>query len=598
MRLYAGVARFFAAVVLIHIAMFAIVGGLARATRGPAITDNTLSLATSAVQVRSLDPVQMSDTSSTSICDQIYEGLVSYNQTTLEVEPCLAERWEIAPDGRTYTFHLRGGVRFVDDPCFPDGKGREVTAEDLRYSFTRVCDPIAMSLGSWLIEDRVVGAAEYVERRQKLLEDNPDFWKLDLATLEADGIEGFEAVDDRTFRIHLAEPFAPFIKVLAMAYFRATPPEAIRAYGAIGNPPGADTFFRHPVGTGPFVLERWEPDIELILRRNPEYWGRDAEGRPYPYIDGVRYISRRDPHTAFMEFEQGRSDVTGVPDQDWDRVMNPDRTLKEPFASRSVLQTTPTLNTAYYGFDMQNPPFGDNKKLRQALNCAIDRETMIREINRGVGRPAYGPIPPGLPGHDPEEHRWAYNPERAKQLLAEAGYPGGEGLAEQVIYVSSAANAPSREAVTVMDQLARIGVKVRLKLQPWPLHLESLDRHEARIFTLGWIADYPDAENFLALFVSRNFAPDGPNSTFYANPEVDRLYDLAMGEMDSDRRAEIYREAAALIIDDCPWLFTTYAETVQLQQPWVKDYPVNPLGLFYYKNVRLERASGAVSAPR
>lgn len=589
MRLYAGVVRFFAVVVLIHVAMLLVVGALARASRGYQATPNTLRLATSAVQVRSLDPAQMSDSASTSICDQIYEGLVSYDQTTMEVVPSLAESWDVSPDGTVYTFRLRSGVRFIDDPCFPDGKAREFTAEDVRYSFTRVCDPIAMSLGSWLVEERVEGAAEYVERRQQLLEEHPDFWKLDTADLESDRVPGFEAVDDRTFRIRLVEPFAPFLKVLAMAYFRVAAPEAIRAYGAIGNPPGSDTFFRHPVGTGPFMLARWEPDVEIVLVGNPGYWERGADGQPLPHIDGVHMVSRRDPHTAFMEFEGGRSDLTGVPDQDWDRVMNPDKTLKPPFAGRYGLQTTPRLQVSYHGFDMQNPPFGTNKKLRQALNLAVDRDTIIREVFRGVGRPAFGPIPPGLAGHDPDERRWEYDPERAKELLAEAGYPNGEGLDEQVMYVSGTGEVPDREAVALMDQMAKIGVRIRLKMQPWPLHLESIDRHEARLFTLGWIADYPDAENFLALFHSRNFSPDGPNSTFYANPEFDALYDRAMVELDTAKREDLYRQAAAVIIDDCPWLFTTNSETIQLDQPWIEDFPVNPLGLFFYKNLRINR---------
>lgn len=592
-RLYAGVFRFVAIVLAISAGVVVVVGALARSGRGEPFSANTLHLATDAVQVRSLDPAQMGDSASTSIADQIFDGLVAYDQTTMAIVPGLAETWEIEEGGLSYTFHLRSGVRFIDDPCFPDGRGRELTAEDVRYNFTRICDPMAMSLGSWLVEERVEGAAEYIERRQQLLDDHPDYWTLDPAEVEADRVPGFEVIDDRTFRVHLVEPFAPFLQVLAMAYFRVTAPEAVRTYGPFGHAPGSDTLFRHPVGTGPFLLARWEPDVEVVLKRNPHYWGRDAEGRQVPAIDAVHIVSRRDQHTAFMEFEEGRSDVYGVPDQDWDRVMNADKSLKEPFASNFRLCVTPTLTTTYYGFDMASPPFGDNKKLRQALNCAIDRDTIIREISRGVGFPAYGPIPPGLPGYDPEERRWQYDPDRAKQLLAEAGYPSGEGLEELVLHVSGTGEAPDRDAVAVMDQLGRIGVRVRLKLQPWPLHLESLDRHEARFFTLGWVADYPDAENFLALFHSRNFAPDGPNATFYSNPEFDRLLDEAVRVMDDDERAELYRQAAAVVIDDCPWLFTTYAETIQLQQRRVQGFPVNPLGLFFYKNVRLEGASGA-----
>jgi len=594
-RLYAGVIRFFIVVVLIHIAMFLVVGALARRSEGPELPPNTLRLATDAIQVRTLDPVAVGDTASSGICNQVYEGLVAYNQKTLAIEPCLAESWDISPDGKLYTFHLRRGVRFCDDPCFPDGRGREMTAADVRFSLTRVCDPVAMSTGFWLFDDRVVGATEFNQQRAEFLEKHPRFWEEAEAWLgpESDGVPGLRVLDEHTFAIALKRPFAPFLKVLAMSYFFVVAPEAVKAYGAATNPPGKDSFFRHPVGTGPFVLERWEPDVEIILKRNANYWHETL-----PHVDAVRLISRRDPHTAFMEFEEGNSDMAGVPDEDWERVMNEDKTLKEPYAGRYRLVTSATLTTFYYGFDMQNPPFKGNKALRQAFNYAIDREALIRsKIYRGLGRAAYGPIPPGLPGHDPANKRYAYNLEKAKQLLTEAGYPGGDKLGEIQLYVSGANDSQDRTSVVVMEELRKIGIKVSLKQQPWPLHLESIDRHEARFFRLGWIADYPDAENFLALFLTRNWKP-GPNSSSYSNPEFDELYDRAMLEPDEGRRAELYRIAADIIIEDCPWLFTTTGEGLALQQPWVRNYPRNALGLGFYKNVIIDRALTAPMAAR
>lgn len=594
MRLYAGVIRFFVLVLAIHIAVFAVVATLARRSRGFVATPNTLRLAGSAIQVRSLDPIATGDTSSSGIASQVYEGLVAYDQATLAVVPCLAESWDISPDGKLYTFRIRRGVCFHDDPCFPNGKGRELTAHDVKYNLTRVCDPLAMGTAFWLVDGRVVGAHEYSEARQRLLDENERFWEIDDSAAEVAEVEGLRVLDDYTFRIELTKPFAPFVKVLAMTYFDIAAPEAIERYGPRQNPPGADTFFQHPVGTGPFTLEKWEPDVEIVLRANPEYWGRDEAGRPLPNIDAVHLFSRRDPHTAFMEFEEAHSDIAGVPDQDWDRVMREDKTLKEPYASRYELQTSPTLTTFYYGFNMRRGVFATNERLRQALNYAIDRESIIKQIYRGVGSPAYGPIPPGLPGHDPHNKRYEYNPQRAKQLLAEAGYPNGEGLDEVVLYVSGAGDTPDRTSVAVMEQLRLVGVNIHLKQQPWPLHLESIDSNEAEFFRLGWIADYPDAENFLALFLSRNHTP-GPNATLYSNPEFDRLYDQAMLEPDEAKRTGIYRRAAEIVIDECPWLFTTTGETISLRQPWIKDYPTNPLAVGYFKNLIIDRSG--VAAP-
>jgi len=590
-RLYAGVIRFFIIVVLIHVAMFLVVGALARKSEGPSIPPNSLRIATESIQVRTVDPVAVGDTSSSGICNQVYEGLVGYDQKTLEIVPCLAETWEISPDGMTYTFHLRKGVLFRDDHCFPGGKGREMTSRDVKFSLTRVCDPVAMSTGFWLFDDRVVGATEFNQQRQAFLEDNPRFWESKQANLgpDADAVSGLEAPDKYTFIIRLKKPFAPFLKVLAMSYFFVVAPEAVQAYGAATNPPGRDSLFKHPVGTGPFILERWEPDVEIVLTRNPNYWGRDEKGARLPHVDAVRLISRRDPHTAFMEFEEGNSDIAGVPDEDWDRVMNKDKTLKQPYAGKYELKTMPSLTTFYFGFDMQSPPFKGNKALRQALNYAIDRQAIIDTIYRGLGKAAYGPIPPGLPGHDAANKRYEYNPAKARQLLAEAGYPGGKGLDELKLFVSSDGGPPDRTSVAVMEQLRQIGVRISLKQQSWPGHLESIDKHEARFFRLGWIADYPDAENFLALFLTRNWKP-GPNSSSYSNPEFDRLYEKAMLEPDEAKRALIYKQAAAIIIEDCPWLYTTTGEGLSLQQPWVRNYPRNPLGLGFYKNVIIDRA--------
>ncbi len=588
MRLYAGVFRFFAIVALIHVGVFIVVATLARRSRGFTADGNTLRLASSAIQVRSLDPVNVGDTASSGIANQVYEGLVTYDQATLAGMPSLAESWEISPDGTLYTFHLRQGVKYHDDPCFPDGKGRELTAHDVKQNLTRVCDPLAMGTGFWLVDGRVKGASEYNEARLKLLQENERIWEIDDSEAEVDEVVGFKVVDDHTFQIELTKPFAPFIKVLAMSYFAIAAPEAIAKYGPRHNAPGEDTLFQHPVGTGAFMLEKWEPDVEIVLRANANYWGADSEGRRLPHLNAVHIFSRRDPHTAFMEFEEQHSDIAGVPDQDWDRVMTEDKKLQPRYADKYVLETTPTLTTSYYGFNMKTGRFADNLALRQALNYAIDRESIIKNIGRGIGAPAYGPIPPGLPGHDPDNARYEYDIEKAKALLTEAGYPDGEGLGELVLYVSGAGDSPDRTSVAVMEQLRTIGLDVRLKQQPWPLHLESIDSNEAEFFRLGWIADYPDAENFLALFMSRNHTP-GPNATLYENEEFDRLYDEAMLEPDEAKRAVVYERAAGIVIDECPWLFTTTGETISLRQPWIKDYPVNPLAVYYYKNLVIER---------
>lgn len=513
--------------------------------------------ATSGGDVRTLDPVRIGDSASYDVAAQIYDGLVQLDAETLKPLPSLANRWEVSQDGLTYTFHLRKNVRFQDDPCFPGGAGREMTAEDFRYSLTRVCNPKTLSTGWWLFDGRVRGANAYRQGKSK-------------------NVSGFEVPGRYTFRIHLTRPFAPFLGILAMPYCYGVPREAIQLYG--------QDFFRHPVGTGAFTLKKWEPDTEILLAKNPTYWEKDSRGNPLPTLDHVQMIYRRDNHTAFLEFENGNTDAAGIPPEDWDRVMTPQKTLRESF-QKFHLTHGPNMNVEYYGFNMTKPPLGTNKLLRQALNYAIDRQTIIDKIMNGRGLPAKGPLPPSVPGYNPKLRGYSYNPKKARELMALAGFPDGKGLPEITLHLNQGGGTGENIAEAIQDMLKGIGVRVKILVLPWPQYLDLLEKGEVQFFRLGWNADYPDPENFLALFDGRKQAPAGPNHTFYKNPAFDTLYDAAVSSVDEEERFRLYREAEKIVVEEAPWLYLFYGYGYGLQQPALRGLPRSPMGLAYYKYI-------------
>lgn len=529
----------------------------------------TLQLALTG-EIRSLDPVRVGDSASGLVAGQIFEGLVQFDNS-LSIRPALAESWTVSLDGTLWTFTLRDGVRFHDDPAFPGGVGRAVAAADVKYSFERVVNPKSLSIGWWIFNGRVVGADAY---REELLAAEREG-----RAPAVSGVIGFRVLDERTFQIELTHPFAPFLYLLAMSYTWVVPREALELYG--------EDFSRHPVGTGPFVLEEWSPGQRVRLARNPHYWEVDERGRQLPHLDSVEVRMLRDSLVAFLEFERGNLDVTGIPPEMWPKVMTGERTLAEPYTKYQLL-SCPSLTVQYFGFLMTDAPLGAHKLLRQAFNYAVDRQGIVDHVLNGRGIPARGVLPPGIPGYNPELKGYDYDPSRARELLAEAGYPGGEGLPEIVLQLNSGGTENEDIAEVVQQQLADIGVRVSLRLIAWPQHLDSIDRGLASFFRLGWVADYPDPENFLALLYSKNVAPAGPNATRFENEEFDRLYREALASGDEAERLRLYQQAERIVVDQAPWLFLFHGEVYRLEQPYVRGYPVNPMDLNILKHVWFE----------
>ena len=524
----------------------------------------TLRIAVAGGELRSLDPARIGDTASSLVGQQIYNGLVDFDDE-LQIVPSLADSWVVSDAGKTWTFHLRKDVVFHDDACFPGGKGRGVSADDLKYSLQRICDPRSLSTGWWIFDGKIEGANMYRDAVAK--------------NITPADVSGFKVIDPYTFQIKLIKPFAPFLNLLTMSYCCVVTHEAIEKYGA--------DFFKHPVGTGPFQLKEWTPGLRVLLTKNPRYFERDAMGKSVPYVDGIRIQFLREATMVFLEFEKGSFDVTGIPPEYWAKVMTKDHLLQAAYAAKYNLKIGHSLDVGYFGFLSGKSPLGTNLKLRQAFNYAIDRQAIVDFVLNGRGVPARGVLPPGIPGYNPDLKGYNYDPAKAKLLLAEAGYPDGKGLKEFDLQLNSGGAVNEDIAAAVQAQLAKVGIKVKLKLISWPQHLDSIDRGVAEFFRLGWLADYPDPENFLALFYSKNFSPSGPNSTRYSNPKVDALYEKALSETNDSIRFKYYRQAEELIVADAPWLFLTHGQGYRLEQKYVHGYPNNPLGRSFYKYVYL-----------
>lgn len=496
----------------------------------------------------SLDPAFSKD-QATMWCDnQIFSGLVQVDEQ-LNVQPCIARSWTISEDGLHYTFLLRNDVYFHDDEKFPNGKGKKVTAQDFVYSFHRLIDSAVASTGGWLFNDKVD-------------KSNP-----------------FEAVNDSVFKINLLTPFHPMLGMLTLQYCSVVPKEIVDFYGK--------DFRSHPVGTGPFKMVRWEENNVLILTRNDNYFEKDSAGVRLPYLKGVRISFIADRGTEFLQFSQGKLDfMTGLDISYKDKLLTRTGDLQPEWKSTVNFEKMPYLNTEYLGISMAKQPYAalKNKKVRQAINYAIDRKKMIAYLRNGIGISAEnGMIPKGVPCYDEHFKGFTYDVDKAKKLLIEAGYPNGKGIGEIKVY----SNPTYQDLITnIANELSNIGITLKIENTPATFLREAMRKNEVEFFRASWIGDYPDGENYLALFYSRNGAP--PNYTFFKNEQYDKLYEAAMKETDAQKTCSLYRQMEQIIIEEAPVVPLFYDEVTRFTHKNVKGLPNNAMNMVILKEVRLD----------
>lgn len=499
-----------------------------------------------AAGILTLDPIYAKDQPHIWACNQLYNSLVAFDDN-MSIVPAIAKSWEISEDGRVYTFTLRNDVCFHNDSCF-NGKGRRVVADDVKYSFNRLVDRKLSSPGTWIFSS---------------------------VKNDEDGY-AFMVLNDSVFQIELENPFPAFLGILSMTYASIIPHEAIDYYG--------DNFGRHPVGTGPFKFQYWKEGVRLVFRKNTDYF-EIVDGKRLPYIDAVSIGFLIDKQVAFMEFVQGKTDfMSGIDARYKDELLTRDGRLRSKYKDKFYLIREPYLNTEYLSFYIDKQEETGNNEgalaLRKAVNYSIDREKMLRYLRNGIGTPGNGGIiPAGLPGHD---------------SLGTIGYHFDQRKAFETIERYNLNDIEIKLYTTkeymdlakfVQSAVSEVGLVCKVEeMMPAALR-EKRAKCSLPFFRSSWIADYPDAENYLSLFTTSNFAPDGPNYTHYSNCEFDRLYNEAKLTADLQRRAQIYHEMDSLMMTESPVVILFYDEVLRFVNKRILNFNGNPVNLLNLKTL-------------
>jgi len=504
--------------------------------------------------ITSLDPAFARNQANIWAVNQLFNGLVQLD-STLKIQPCLAQSWDISDDGKVYTFLLRDDVYFHDSPAFKGGAGRKVTAGDVVYSLRRLANNRLASPGAWIMN--------HVE--------------------ETDGEKQVEAINDSVVRITLKQSFPPFAGMLSMQYCSVIPKEAVEFYG--------EEFRVNPVGTGPFIFKMMKEAVKLVLVKNPEYFEKDSQGNRLPYLDAVSVTFIIDKQSAFLEFVKGNLDfMSGLDASYKDELLSPSGNLKSKYKDKINLITQPYLNTEYLGilYDKDNPVMKNNPladiRIRKAINVGFDREKMIRYLRNRIGKPGTeGIIPVGLPGYN--EHAgygYKYDPALAARLLEEAGYPGGKGIPPITISTNASYLDISQ---FIQSQLSQSGFDIRIDVSPPGTLRENIAQARVSFFRGSWIADYPDAENYLSLFYSQNKSPAGPNYTQFKSLEFDRLYKRAINETNDSIRYSLYGLMDSTMMEQSPVVVLFYDQVLRFTGKQIFNLGSNPMNLLDLKRV-------------
>lgn len=471
-----------------------------------------------------LDPALITDVLSGGIAAKIFNGLIRFNED-LELVPDIADSWTLSPDGRTYTFRLRRGVRFSN--------GRTVTSRDFRFSFERVLAPATRAPLTWVV-DKISGADAFIAGK-------------------AAQVSGIRCPDDHTLVLSLEQPFGPFLSLLAMTTAYVVPQEEVERLG--------QDFGTRPVGTGPFVLSEWKHGQELVLTAREGYFEGNAG------VSGILYRVIPEDLTAVMEFETGRLDALLIPASEYRRYRT------DP-VWRTRIHGRPGLNTYYLGLNCTRPPFSD-RRVRQAINLAIDRRRVLETVFEERGALAAGPVPPDLwkYGKGPKQAGgYPYDPARAKELIREAGASGAK------ITIYGSGDPEVLDFLEVIKwYLDRAGIRASIRQLDWSAFKSAVNKGEPDAFWLSWWADYPDPENFLyPLFHTASAGPAG-NRTRCIDAGLDRLIETAQRTVNEKKRYALYRSAEDRILENAPWVFMWHRADYYVVQQRVKDFRIYPI---------------------
>ena len=519
---------------------------------------------------KSLNPIAVNEVVGFHIGTQLFEGLVKFNQTDLSIEPAIASRWESNENQTEWTFHIRAGVKFHPDACFPGGKTRALTANDVKFCLDKLCtaDPNNSQFDVTL-KDRVVGANEAFESSK---------------AGKNTGVSGIKVVNDSTLMITLQSPFAGFLNIMAMPGCWVYPKEALDKYGL--------DIRIHPVGTGPFLMETVKEGEVLIMKKNPDYYGVDKDGNKLPYLDGLKYTFIREKKAEILEFKSGNLDmVYRLPVEIFHEIMGDLEHAKERKTDFQILNS-PAFNTNYLGFNCISSTF-NKKEVRLAFNYAIDRHKITDFTIQGEGSSAdYGMVPyvaafekdgynfKGLKGY-------TFDPAKAKELMKQAGYPDGKGFPKVTLQINSGGGDRNILVAEVIQKMLKenLNVDVDINTVPFAEHIEQVQSGKSDFFRFAWYADYPDPETFLTLFYGKHVPTGATEKSFinyfrFKNARFDSLFAASFTEPDKAKRYGLLSQAEQIVLDEAPFMPIFYDENYSLEQLNVRNFPQNPLNYF------------------
>jgi ABC-type transport system substrate-binding protein len=500
---------------------------------------------------------------------------------------------EVSEHGLTLTIKIKREVYFADNPCFEDGKGRELRASDFIFAWKRIANIKYLSKNWWMFDNRIVGLDEFREYTKEC-ESRAD---VDYSR----SVEGLQSPDEHTLVIKLKRPWPQMTYILA---FQPTAPIANEAVDRYSR-----DIVSHPVGTGPYKLKLWHRGSYIDMVRNPNFRGElypssgepadleagllDDAGQELPMVDRIIWTLIEEDQPRWLQFLRGKIDVSGIPKDNFGQAIDPSMKMTPEMKRRKIhLKTFRDPSTFWIGFNMEDPVLGKNKPLRAAMSHSIDRERYIDLFWNGRDEVAYGFIPPVMKSYNSQIREFArnYDPTRAKQLVSEARKIHGGKLPTLTLSMGSTDTLARQMSQFYQQGFQKVGLDIEVEYLDWPTFLSKVHTKSVQMFTLGWVADYPDAESFLQLFYSKNVSP-GTNNFNYSSAEFDKIYEQIAIMSDGPERTELYRKAELLIIKDCPAAFINHPVAYVLHHDWVENYKphVFQYGLTKYRRIDTEK---------
>ncbi|MDC1174037.1 ABC transporter substrate-binding protein [Bacteriovoracaceae bacterium] len=568
-------------------------------TKKDVSNERTLNLTVSS-KVKGMDPIYSNDRYSSNEVARVFEGLLEYHylKRPYTLVPNLAEDMPtVSKDGLTYTFKIKKGVLFHDDPAFPNGKGRELVADDFVYSIKRLADPKLQGLGWWLLDGKIKGLNE---------------WRSKYAELDAvdynEEVDGLKATDRYTLEFKLTKPFPQFLYSLAMPFTFAVAKEVVTKYG--------QELLNHPVGTGPFILPRFEQSNKITYTRNKNFREKKYPceaseelkvkglledcGKKLPLVDKIVVNILIEDQPRWLNFQKGKVDFVAVPKDNFDTAIPDAKNLSPEFKAKGFeLLISPSLDVTYTAFNHDLELFKKNKALRQAMSLAFNINDANKLFYNNTALPAQSVIPPGIAGYI-ENFESPYRGTgkaadlaKAKELLAKAGYPNGKGLPE-ITYDCPASTVSRQIGEYFRKQMAQIGVNIKVIQNPWPELQKKITNRTVQTYGIAWGADYPDAENFLQLLYGPNRAP-GANGSGYDNAEFNRLFKTASVMQNSPERTALYEKLYRIAAEEVPWIYGVHRQSYTLKHAWLKNFVSTDFeaGRASYLNVDLKQKAEA-----